>query len=161
MNSSTNTPGSARDLNAISGQIVDAAYSIHTEVGPGLLETVYVVTLAEALRKNGLSVEREVSIPIQFRGKIFQEGFRADLVVGGTIIVEVKSVAQLARVHAKTLLTYLRLSSKPLGLLINFGGDRLKGNIERIVNGPVSDLKNAGEKHRPIAGTDDQNELVL
>jgi len=130
------------DLNVVSGQIVDAALAIHKELGSGLLETVYEVLLADAMTQAGFRVDRQVPIPIRFRGRQFEEGFRADLIVAQTVIVEVKSVEQLGRVHAKQLKTYLRLTGLPLGLLINFGGELLKGNLERIVNGAVPDLKN-------------------
>lgn len=143
MNDRNQAPARAgKDLNVISGRIVDAAFAIHTEIGPGLLESVYCVLLADALRDAELEVAREVSVPIRCRGKYFQEGFRADLIVEKQVIVEVKSTEQIARIHAKQLLTYLRLTDLPLGLLINFGGERLKGNIERVVLGAVADLKN-------------------
>ncbi len=147
MKPKSHTETTEKELNAISGQIVEAAFSIHTELGPGLLESVYTVVLADALRALGLAVEREVPVPIRFRGKVFEEGFRADLIVERRIIIELKSVEQLARVHAKQLMTYLRLSGFPLGLLINFGGERLKGNIERIANGKVVDLKGSHGDH--------------
>ena len=90
--------------------------------------------LADSLIQRGLMVERQKSIAIHFRGRRFDEGFRADLVVGGAVLVELKSVETLARVHRKQVLTYLKLSDLRLGLLINFGGELLKGNIERLVN---------------------------
>jgi GxxExxY protein len=120
--------------NEISQIIVQAAYDLHRELGPGLLESVYEVVLADLLREKGLEVERQKPIPIDFRGKRFEEGFRADLVVSGIVLVELKSVEALARVHGKQVLTYLRLSRLKLGLLINFGGELLKNNIERVVN---------------------------
>lgn len=115
--------------------IVDCALALHREIGPGLLETVYEVLLCDALREKGLSVERQKPIPIQFRGKRFDEGFRADLIVENLVLVELKSVSALAPVHRKQVLTYLRLAELKLGLLINFGGEVLKGNIHRLVNG--------------------------
>jgi GxxExxY protein len=136
---------SKKNLNEISSRIVKAAFIVHTELGPGLLETVYKVLLAEILREDGLIVQREVPIPIRVRGKVFDEGFRADLIVEQCMIVEAKSVEQLARIHAKQLITHLRLSGLKLGLLINFGGEFLKGNIKRIVNGSVPDLKSPRE----------------
>ena len=135
--------------NDLTGQIVDAAYRIHKELGPGLLESVYEVILADRLREEGLLVERQRSIPIRFGGKLFDEGFRADIVVENTVIIEVKSLEQLARVHKKQLLTYLKLSHLRLGLLINFGGEFLKGNIERIVAGEVPDLKSPSVNSAP------------
>ena len=115
--------------------IVQAAFDLHKEAGPGLLESVYEVLLADMLREQHLFVERQKPISISFRGKRFDEGFRADLVVEGLVLVELKSVETLARVHRKQVLTYLRLSQLKLGLPINFGGILLKGNIERLVNG--------------------------
>lgn len=115
--------------------VVECAFALHKELGPGLLESVYEVLLADALRERGLSVERQKPIPICFRGKRFDEGFRADLLVADLVLVELKSVETLARVHRKQVLTYLRLTGLKLGLLINFGGELLKGNIERLVNG--------------------------
>lgn len=130
-------------INEISEIIVDAAFHVHRELGPGLLESVYEVILADALRSRGLRVERQKPISIRFGGKIFDEGFRADRVVEGLIIVEIKSVEQLARVHKKQLLTYLKLSGLNLGLLINFGGELLRGNVERLVVGDVPDLQSS------------------
>jgi len=120
--------------NEISKIIVQAALDLHRELGPGLLESVYEVLLADLLSERGLRVERQRAIPIVFRGKRFDEGFRADLVVENLVLVELKSIETLARVHRKQVLTYLRLSNLKLGLLINFGGEVLRGNIERLVN---------------------------
>jgi iron complex transport system substrate-binding protein len=114
--------------------IVQAAFELHNEIGPGLLESVYELLLASALRERGFAIERQKRIPIVVRGMIFDEGFRADLIVEGIVLVEVKSIEALARVHKKQVLTYLRLSGLPIGLLINFGGALLKGNLERLVN---------------------------
>jgi GxxExxY protein len=122
------------DLNDVSGIIVDEAYRLHVELGPGLLETVYEVLLCHRLTKRGLRVLRQNPIPIYFDGVFFEEGFRTDLIVEQQIVVELKSTEQNHPVHAKQLLTYLRLSDKPLGLLINFGFPRLKDGIKRIVN---------------------------
>jgi iron complex transport system substrate-binding protein len=117
------------DENTIAACVINRALDIHKEVGPGLLESVYEILLADALEQGGLTVERQKSIPIHFRGKRFDEGFRADLVVGGTVLIELKSVETLARVHKKQVLTYLKLSRLKLGLLINFGAELLKGNV--------------------------------
>ena len=119
--------------NEIAKTVVNASLELHKELGPGLLESVYEVLLADALREHGLDVQRQKPIPIHFRGKTFDEGFRADLIVGGLVLVELKSVELLARVHKKQVLTYLKLSGLKLGLLINFGGELIKGNIERLV----------------------------
>ncbi len=121
--------------NQLSQLILDAAFKVHTTTGPGLLESVYEATLAYELRKAGLQVERQVPIPIRYEELTFDEGFRADLLVEGKVIVELKSVERLAPVHAKQLLTQLRLSDRRLGLLINFGEVRLKDGIQRIANG--------------------------
>jgi GxxExxY protein len=121
--------------NQLSKIILDAAFKVHTKTGPGLLETVYEVTLAHELRKQGLEVKRQVPIPIIYDELTFDEGFRADILVEDKVIVELKSLEQLARVHSKQVLTQLRLSGHKLGLLINFGEVRLKDGIERIVNG--------------------------
>ena len=125
----------AHTENELSKIILDAAFKVHTRTGPGLLESVYEVTLAHELRKAGLRVERQVPIPIRYDDLTFDEGFRADLLVEGKVIVELKSIEQLARVHSKQLLTQLRLSDRKLGLLINFGEIHLKNGIERVVNG--------------------------
>ena len=129
----------AHTENELSKIILDAAFKVHTRTGPGLLESVYEVTLAHELRKAGLNVERQVAIPIRYDDLTFDEGFRADLLVEGKVIVELKSVEQLARVHSKQLLTQLRLSDRKLGLLINFGEVHLKNGIERVVNGLPED----------------------
>ena len=130
------------EINDLTAIIVDESYRIHQEVGQGLFESVYECLLADALLSRGLRVARQVAVPIQARGKRFDEGFRADLVVEDLVIVEIKSVERLAAVHKKQVLTYLRLSGIPVGLLINFSGELLKGNIERIVAGVAPDLKN-------------------
>ncbi len=121
-------------MNEISRAVLDAAYRIHTRLGPGLLESVYEVVLAHELRKGGLKVERQVAIPIRWDDVVFEVGFRADLVVENAVIVELKSVAAVLPVHGKQLLTQLRLSDCHLGLLINFGELHLKNGIKRVVH---------------------------
>ena len=121
--------------NQVATQIVDACYKIHTTLGPGLLESAYEVVLFHELRKRGLKVERQVQVPILYDGVRIEEGFRADLIVEDTVIVELKSVEELARVHSKQLLTYLRLADKRLGLLVNFGAELIKDGIKRVANG--------------------------
>ncbi|MGB8992937.1 MAG: GxxExxY protein [Desulfobaccales bacterium] len=120
--------------NEIARLIVDAAYHIHTTLGPGLLESVYETVLAYELQKRGLTVIRQMPIPVVYEKLSFDEGFRADLLVHGKVIVELKSVEKIAPVHKKQLLTYLRLADKRLGLLINFGEALIKNGITRIVN---------------------------
>lgn len=121
--------------NEISKQVVDAAFKIHTRLGPGLLESVYEAVLTYELRKRGLCVERQKAIPVVYEEVRLDEGFRADLVVEGKVIIELKSVEAVARVHKKQVLTYLRLSNLRLGLLINFGEELIKNGITRVVNG--------------------------
>jgi len=121
--------------NEIAKEIVNAAYHIHVTLGPGLLESVYEATLAHELQKRGLSVIRQQPIPVVNESVHLEMGFRADLIVGGKVIVEIKSVEALAPVHRKQLLTYLRLADKRLGLLINFNSELIKDGIARVVNG--------------------------
>lgn len=121
--------------NEIAKQIVDAAYHIHKRLGPGLLESVYLAVLAYELRIRGLRVDVERPIPITYESISIDVAFRADLVVEDKVIVELKSVEQVAPVHKKQLLTYLRLADMRLGLLINFGAPIIKEGITRIVNG--------------------------
>lgn len=120
--------------NEIARVIVDAAYKVHTTLGPGLLESVYEVALARELELRGLAVFRQVPIPVVYEDVRLDEGFRADLVVDGKVIVELKAVETTAPVHKMQLLTYLRLADKRLGLLINFGAARIKDGITRVVN---------------------------
>jgi iron complex transport system substrate-binding protein len=129
------------EINDVTAAIVDSAYRIHAEIGPGLFESVYELVLADMLASRGLQVQRQTPIPIRIGDKVFDEGFRADLIVDHRVIVEIKSIEQLARVHKKQVLTYLKLSGLPVGLLINFGGDLIKGNIERLVISGAPDLK--------------------
>jgi GxxExxY protein len=120
--------------NEVARLIVDAAYKIHMTLGPGLLESVYETVLAYELEKRGLQVRRQVPVPVVYGRMSFDEGFRADLMVQGKVIVELKSVEKVAPVHKKQLLTYLRLADKRLGLLINFGEGLIKDGITRIAN---------------------------
>jgi GxxExxY protein len=121
--------------NEIAREIVDSAFRIHTTLGPGLFESVYEAALKFKLEKRGLHVDRQQGIPIVYEAIRFEEGFRADLIVEHKVIVEVKSIEALAPVHRKQLLTYLRLTDKRLGLLINFNVELIKDGIKRIING--------------------------
>jgi GxxExxY protein len=123
------------NANAIATQIVDAAYQIHVSLGPGLLESVYQQVFAAKLQKRALRVVLQQPIPILYEGLPFEVGFRADMIVEDTVIVEIKSVEAIHPVHKKQLLTYLRLANKPLGLLINFNVCLIKDGISRVVNG--------------------------
>jgi GxxExxY protein len=121
--------------NDIAAVVVDASFQIHTRLGPGLLETVYEHILSRELRARALTVQRQVLVPIRWDGEILDAGFRADLILNDLVIVELKSVEQIAKVHRKQLLTYLRLTDKRLGLLINFGANLMKEGLFRVVNG--------------------------
>ena len=122
------------ELDDITGAIIDTALKIHTDLGPGLLESVYEIVLSREIQKRGLQVERQKAISFEYEGILFDEGFRIDLLVDGKVIVEIKSVEKLTPVHSKQLLTYLRLMNLPVGLLINFGASTLKEGLKRIVN---------------------------
>jgi iron complex transport system substrate-binding protein len=123
-----------KEIDDITGEIVDTALKVHQGLGPGLLESVYESVLAKALEKRGLSVERQQPISFVFDDIPFDEGFRVDLLVDDRVVVELKSVEKLAPVHSKQLLTYLRLMNLPVGLLLNFGASTLKEGLHRIVN---------------------------
>lgn len=126
-----------RDVDEITGEIVDAAVKVHAGLGPGLLESVYEMILSRELERRGLKVRCQEPVAFQFDGMYFPEGFRFDLLVEDLVIVELKSVEKLAPVHSKQVLTYLRLLNLHVGLLINFGGATLKEGLHRIVNNYV------------------------
>lgn len=121
--------------NEIGTIVVETAIAVHQELGPGLLETVYEVVLAGELQNKGLKVERQVSVPIVFKGVRFDEGFRADIIVDQKVIVELKSVERATAAHKKQVQTYLRLTGCKLGYLMNFGEALMKSGITRCVNG--------------------------
>ncbi len=123
--------------NEAARHVLDAAFVVHSNLGPGLLESVYEVVLAHELRKRGVRVERQKPIVIQYDGLIFEEGFRADVVVETAVIAELKSVEALTRLHGKQLLTQLKLSGLKLGLLIKFGETHLKNGIKRVINAEI------------------------
>lgn len=123
-----------REIDLVSGDVVDVALRIHREIGPGLLESVYETILASKLAEMGYSVVRQQPIDIEFEGLRFAGAFRIDLLVDERLLVEIKSVERLLPVHGKQLLTYLRLTRQPVGLLINFGCETLKEGLKRIVN---------------------------
>jgi len=125
--------------NEIAKEVVDAALQIHRELGPGLLESVYEVLMADELRRRGLRVRRQVPVPIAYRGRTFTEGFRADLIVEDLVCVELKSVETFSKSDPKQLRTYLRLLDFKLGLLINFNAHLIKDGVIRIVNGLEDD----------------------
>jgi GxxExxY protein len=127
------------EMNQLSSQIIKAAINVHKELGPGLLESVYQACMVIELTFMEIKVISEVPIPVLYRGQeVHKEGFRIDLLVEDTIIVELKSVEKVKDVHKKQLLTYLRLAHKHLGLLLNFNEVVLKDGICRIINTPIS-----------------------
>ena len=123
--------------NRIAKLVLDAAFVVHTKLGPGVFESVYEVVLAHELRKIDLRVERQKPMSICYDGIKFDAAFRSDLVINGKVVVELKSLAALSDVHVKQLLTQLRLSGLKLGLLINFGAAHLKDGIKRVINGQL------------------------
>lgn len=124
------------DIEELAQRTIDCGFHIHKRLRPGLLESVYEAVLAASLERAGLRVERQKPIAIEFDGLFIADGFRADIVVDGRLIVEVKSVERSAPVHGKQLLTYLRLTEQPLGLLMNFGCETFREGLKRVVNGP-------------------------
>ena len=135
-----------RDIDQISGNVLDLALRMHRDLGPGLLESVYETVLAGKLVALGYAVARQLPVGIEFEGMRFDAAFRIDLLVDERLLVEIKSVERLTIIHAKQLLTYLRLTKQPVGLLINFGGATLKEGVRWIVN-----------DHRPSASPREQN----
>lgn len=123
--------------NEIGSIIVDCSVKLHKDLGPGLLESVYEVLLAHSLCQAGLKVQRQVPIAIEYNGIRFDEGFRADLVVEDKVILELKSVEKISNAHKKQVLTYLKLTNKKLGFLLNFGESLMKDGIFRVLNGFV------------------------
>ena len=121
-------------IHEISAIVVDEAIRIHRELGPGLLESVYEAVLAGRLQSRGLSVVRQLPVPLAFDGQYFEVAFRVDLFVEDSLVLEIKAVERLDNAHARQLLTYLRLLKQPVGLLLNFSGATMKEGIRRMVN---------------------------
>lgn len=122
------------DVEELASIAVDCGFHLHKELGPGLLESAYEAIMADQLARRELHVLRQVPIPLRYGGVELPEGFRADLLIEGRLLVELKSVERLSPLHGKQVLTYLRLLDMPLGLLINFGGETFKEGMKRIVN---------------------------
>ena len=122
------------NIEEVSSKVVDCAYHLHVNLGPGLLESVYEAVLAQVLSENGLKVERQKLIGFAYQGIRFEDALRIDLLVNDCLIVELKSVEAMTPLHSKQLLTYLRLMELPLGLLINFGAAMFKEGCKRVVN---------------------------
>jgi iron complex transport system substrate-binding protein len=123
-----------RDIDQISGDVLDAAIRLHRELGPGLLESVYETVLAAQLARMGYQVDRQYPVDIEYDGLRFAAAFRIDILVDERLLIEIKSADRLHASHAKQLLTYLRLAKRPVGLLINFGGATLMEGFRRLVN---------------------------
>ena len=125
------------DIEELARVAIDCGLHIHKQLGPGLLESVYEVLLAERLSRSGWIVERQKLLPVEVDGLTLPEGYRVDVLVDGKLIIEVKSLERPAPVHSKQLLTYIRLARQPVGLLMNFGGATFREGLQRIVNGPA------------------------
>lgn len=128
------------DVESLAREAVDCGFKIHRELGPGLLESVYEALIARSLEKRGFRAQRQMPISFAFDGMTFDDAFRIDLLIEGTLLVEIKSVEKTAPVHGKQVLTYLRLMKLPLGILMNFGLATFKEGVKRIAN-----------NHRPIS----------
>ena len=122
------------DINRITGQIVDSAMRVHSHLGPGLLESAYEACLAYELQKRGLGIHRQLALPVEYDGLRVDAGYRIDLLVEDAVIVELKAVDAINPVHRAPLLSYLRLSQKRVGMLLNFNVRHLRDGIERFVN---------------------------
>jgi iron complex transport system substrate-binding protein len=130
------------DVELLARRAVERGLFVHRELGPGLLESVYEAVLATGLAREGFRVERQKLVPMTFEGITYAESFRLDIVVEGTLIIEVKSTERNLPVYSKQLLTYLRLTEQPVGLLMNFGYPTFREGLKRVVNGPA-DFKSA------------------
>lgn len=123
-----------QELEELAKIAVDCGFRLHKELGPGLLESVYEILLFESLKEAGVVAQRQVPVPIKFKGIVIDNAFRADLLVEGKLLIELKSTVHIAQVHGKQVLTYLRLMDLPLGLLMNFGQGTFKAGLQRIAN---------------------------
>lgn len=131
------------DVENIAAIAIDCGLDIHRRLGPGLLESAYEAVLAYSLERRGLTVERQKLVAIRFESLVIDGGFRADLVVERTLLIELKSIDRLAPVHGKQVLTYLRFLELPVGLLMNFGGATFKEGLKRIVNHHIPSVESA------------------
>ena len=119
----------------MTGAVIEAALAVHSDLGPGLLESAYLACMTVELRARGLSVRSEVPVPLRYRGLVVDVAYRIDLLVEETVVAEIKAVTKLMRIHEAQLLSYLRLSDLRIGLLMNFHSERLKDGIRRVLNG--------------------------
>lgn len=129
----TKSAGQA-ELEALARDVIDCGFRLHSDLGPGLLESAYELILAESLRQRGFSVRTQVSVPIRYNGVVIDNAFKVDMLVNDWLLVELKSVELIVPVHSKQVLTYLRLMNLPLGLLMNFGQALFKDGLRRIAN---------------------------
>ncbi|HEV7233046.1 MAG TPA: GxxExxY protein [Sphingorhabdus sp.] len=129
------------DIEQLVKTVIDAGLKLHIDLGPSLMESVYEAVFAVRLERLGMTVARQVPIKIEVDGLIFPEAFRADILIENALLVELKSVENLMPVHAKQVLTYLRLANLPIGLLMNFGADQFKDGLKRLVNNHVIDFR--------------------
>lgn len=133
---------SVQEVNRITGIIVDSAIKVHTTLGPGLLESIYRACLAEELTSRGLSVRMEVPMPVYYNGRKLEAGYRADMLVNSLVIVEIKAIDAITPVHQAQVLTYLKLSGKRVGLLLNFHVAAMKDGIRRYIHDPAVEVTN-------------------
>jgi GxxExxY protein len=122
------------DIEVLAKAAIDCAFEVHSDIGPGLLESVYEAFLAAALAERGLRVEAQKIVPVTYKNVMVRDAFRIDLLVERRLVIEIKSVERLAPVHAKQVLTYLRMMQLPVGLLINFGAEHLRDGLKRVIN---------------------------
>jgi GxxExxY protein len=122
------------EVEVLAKSVVDCGFKLHRDIGPGLLESVYEILLFESLKERGISATRQALIPVKYKGRVVDNAFRADLIIEGRLLIELKSIEAFAPVHGKQVLTYLRLMGLPLGLLMNFGAATFKEGVRRIAN---------------------------
>lgn len=125
---------------------IDCGYRIHRDLGPGLLESVYETLLAAKLARKGVRVERQKPVAFEYDGIRLGEGFRADLLIDGRLVIEIKSTERLAAVHSRQLLTYLRLLDLPMGILMNFGGGTFREGVRRVMNDRTKQPESGGNQ---------------
>jgi GxxExxY protein len=124
-------------IDLITANIVDACVQIHRDLGPGLFESVYEVLLADELERRGHHIERQKELPLTYRGRTLEHAFRVDILVDHCVVIEIKATEKSARIHARQLLTYLRIMRLQVGLVANFGNDRMIDGINRINNARI------------------------
>ena len=132
-----------KDVDEITRDVIGIAMSIHRDLGPGLLESVYEAVLAAALSRMAYHVERQRPVDLEYDGLRFEAAYRVDLLVDARLVIEIKSVDQITAVHSKQLLTYLRLLKQPVGLILNFSGATMKEGIRRLVNNHIDSASSA------------------